>query len=67
LNSVGLRRANFSDDERAEIKKFYKLLYGSKLKLTEAIDTMKAEVTTQSGRHILDFLQGESQRGILLK
>jgi UDP-N-acetylglucosamine acyltransferase len=67
LNSVGLRRANFSDEERAEIKKFYKLLYGSKLKLSEAIETMKAEVTTESGRHILQFLEGESQRGILLK
>jgi UDP-N-acetylglucosamine acyltransferase len=67
LNSVGLRRANFSDDERAEIKKFYKLLNGSKLKLSEAIETMKAEVSTESGRHIVEFLEGESQRGILLK
>ncbi|HEY9179523.1 MAG TPA: hypothetical protein VIO32_02325, partial [Candidatus Baltobacteraceae bacterium] len=67
LNSVGLRRANFSDEERAEIKKFYKLLYGSKLKLSEAIDTMKADVTTESGRHMLQFLEAESQRGILLK
>jgi UDP-N-acetylglucosamine acyltransferase len=67
LNSVGLRRANFTEEERAEIKKFYKLLNGSKLKLSEAIDQMRAEVTTESGRHILSFLEGESQRGILLK
>ncbi len=32
LNSVGLRRANFSEEERAEIKKFYKVLNGSKLR-----------------------------------
>ena len=67
LNSVGLRRANFSEEERAEIKKFYKLLNGSKLKLSEAIEAMKADVSTESGRHILEFLEGDSQRGILLK
>ena len=67
LNSVGLRRANFSDDERAEIKKFYRLLNGSKLKLTEAIEAMRSQVSTDSGRQMLEFLEGESQRGILLK
>jgi UDP-N-acetylglucosamine acyltransferase len=67
LNSVGLRRANFTEEERAEIKKFYKLLNGSKLKLSEAIEQMRTEATTESGRHILEFLEGESQRGILLK
>jgi UDP-N-acetylglucosamine acyltransferase len=67
LNSVGLRRAGFSEEERAEIKKFYRLLNGSKLKLSEAIEAMRADVSTESGRQMLDFLEGESQRGILLK
>lgn len=67
LNSVGLRRAGFSEEERAEIKKFYKLLNGSKLKLSEAIEAMRTEVSTPSGRQMLEFLEGESQRGILLK
>jgi UDP-N-acetylglucosamine acyltransferase len=67
LNSVGLRRAEFSPEERAEIKAFYKILYGSKLNLSQAIETMKAQATTASGRHIIAFLEGESQQGILLK
>ena len=67
LNSVGLRRAGFSEEERAEIKKFYKILNGSKLKLSEAIDQIREEVSTESGRQILEFLEGESNRGILLK
>ena len=67
LNSVGLRRAGFSEEERAEIKKFYKLLNGSKLKLSDAIDAMRAEVSTGSGRKMLEFLEADSQRGILLK
>lgn len=67
LNSVGLRRAGFTEEERAEIKKFYKLLNGSKMKLSEAIEEMRAQVSTPSGRQMLEFLEGESQRGILLK
>jgi UDP-N-acetylglucosamine acyltransferase len=67
LNSVGLRRAEFSPEERAEIKSFYKILYGSKLNLSQAVEKMKAEASTPSGRHIIEFLEGESQRGILLK
>jgi UDP-N-acetylglucosamine acyltransferase len=67
LNSVGLRRAEFSPEERAEIKSFYKILYGSKLNLSQAIETMKVQATTDSGRHIIAFLESESQQGILLK
>ncbi|HEV2261698.1 MAG TPA: acyl-ACP--UDP-N-acetylglucosamine O-acyltransferase [Candidatus Rubrimentiphilum sp.] len=67
LNSVGLRRAGFSDEERTEIKRFYRLLYGAKLNLSQAIETMKAEAQTAVGRHMIAFLEGESQRGILLK
>jgi UDP-N-acetylglucosamine acyltransferase len=67
INSVGLRRAGFSVEEKAEIKKFYKILYGSKLSLPSAIETMKAEVTTDCGRQIIAFIEAESPRGILLK
>ena len=67
LNSVGLRRAEFSAEERAEIKKFYKILYGSKLNLSQAIETMKAEAATESGKHMIEFLEADSQQGILLK
>ena len=67
LNSVGLRRAEFSAEERAEIKAFYKILYGVKLNLSQPIESMKAQAKTDSGRHIITFLEGESQQGILLK
>jgi UDP-N-acetylglucosamine acyltransferase len=67
LNSVGLRRAGFSVEERAEIKKFYKIMYGSKMNLSQALDAMKAEVSTDSGREIVSFVESPSERGILLK
>ena len=65
LNSVGLRRAAFSPEERNEIKKCYKILYDPKLTVSKALDAMKAEVNTDPGREIVAFVEAESQRGIL--
>ena len=65
LNSVGLRRAEFTVAERNEIKKFYKMLYNPKLNVSQAIESMKAEVTTDPGREIIAFLEKPSERGVL--
>ncbi len=65
LNSVGLRRAEFSSEERNEIKRFYKLLYNPKLNVSQAIEAMKEEVKTNPGREIIAFLEAPSQRGVL--
>lgn len=65
LNSVGLRRAAFSVEDRQEIKRFYKLLYDPKLNVSQAIGRMKAEVTTDPGREIIAFLEAPSERGVL--
>ncbi len=64
INSVGLRRAGFSAEDRAEIKKFYKIMYQSKLNVSQAIEQMKSEATTDSGREIIAFLEAPSHRGI---
>lgn len=64
-NSVGLRRAGFSGDERTEIKRFYKLLYSPKHNVSQAVEAMKAEVSTEPGREMIAFLEAESQRGVL--
>jgi len=64
LNSVGLRRAGFSREARAEMKLFYKLLYASKLNVSQALEAMKAEVATDQGRAIIAFLEAPSHRGI---
>jgi UDP-N-acetylglucosamine acyltransferase len=65
LNSVGLRRAGFSVEERNEIKRFYKLLYNPKLNVSQAIEAMKEQVATGPGREILAFLEAPSERGVL--
>ena len=46
LNSVGLRRAGFTVEERNEIKKFYKILYNPKLNVSQAVEAMKAEASS---------------------
>jgi UDP-N-acetylglucosamine acyltransferase len=65
LNSVGLRRAGFSVEERAEIKRFYKLLYASKLNVSQALSEMKTSATTDPGRELIAFLEAPSHRGIV--
>jgi UDP-N-acetylglucosamine acyltransferase len=65
LNSVGLRRAAFSAEDRQEIKRFYKLLYDPKLNVSQATEAMKAEVMTDPGREIIAFLEAPSERGVL--
>ena len=65
LNSVGLRRAAFSVEDRQEIKRFYKLLYDPKLNVSQATEAMKAQVTTDPGREIIAFLEAPSERGVL--
>lgn len=65
LNSVGLRRAGFSVEERNEIKKFYKFIYNPTMNVSQALEQMKAEVTTPSGQELIAFIEAPSQRGIL--
>lgn len=64
VNSIGLRRAEFSIEERNEIKRCYKVLYAPQKNISQAIDQMKAEVVTARGLEIIAFLES-SQRGVI--
>jgi len=64
VNLVGLRRAGFSADEIAEIKRAYKLFYRSGLPLSKAIAEFEAGVRTDAGRRLLAFVQAPSRRGL---
>jgi UDP-N-acetylglucosamine acyltransferase len=64
LNTVGLTRHGFSDDQLRRVKEAYKVLFRSKLPLNEAIGKLKAEFGGHSEiDQMLDFITG-SQRGI---
>lgn len=64
LNTVGLARHGYTDDQIRRIKDAYKILFRSKLGLNEAISKLKAEY----GGHpeievLLEFVSG-SERGL---
>lgn len=65
LNLVGLKRHNFSSEARQEIKKIFKLIYRSKLNLTQAIEELKQMEQTQYVQKYIAFLDNASGRGIV--
>lgn len=63
LNVVGLRRSGFTAAQVGAIKKTYKILYRSGLKLEEALLRITAEVPGDEAAHIVRFIRS-SKRGI---
>jgi UDP-N-acetylglucosamine acyltransferase len=66
LNTVGLQRRGFTDEERAALRRAYRLLFQSKSNLRDAVRTVRSEL--QGSRHVetlLGFIEG-SERGITL-
>jgi UDP-N-acetylglucosamine acyltransferase len=63
LNLVGLRRAGFSREEIAGLKRAYRILYRSGLKLEEALRKIEAELDGEHTRHLVKFVRN-SKRGI---
>lgn len=62
LNSVGLRRAGFSDASRRELKDAYRLLFRSKMPLSDALQEL-AQVDDENVSHLVRFIR-DSKRGI---
>lgn len=63
INVVGLQRAGFLDEEVSELKRAYRLLYRSGLKLKPALDRILTECGSVHVHHLVDFVRG-SERGI---
>jgi UDP-N-acetylglucosamine acyltransferase len=63
LNIVGLKRAGFTREDIAALKKAYKILYQSGLKLEDALTCIEAQVATGHARHLVEFIRS-SKRGI---
>src|SRR5581483_5776039 len=63
LNIVGLRRAGFKVEDVRALKKAYRLLYRSGLKLQEALKLIETTVPTPEALHLVDFIR-RSERGI---
>jgi UDP-N-acetylglucosamine acyltransferase len=63
LNLVGLRRAGFTQDEIGALKKAYRILYRSGMKLEDALARIESELKTEHTRHLVKFIRS-SERGI---
>jgi UDP-N-acetylglucosamine acyltransferase len=57
LNLVGLTRAGFSSAEIGELKRAYRLLYRSGLKLEEALGRIESEVPSPHTQHLVSFVR----------
>ena len=66
LNSVGLKRAHFSNETRREIRSFYRALYSKEKIFTQSLKEMLEKKNTfiPEVRRILEFYEG-SKRGVV--
>jgi UDP-N-acetylglucosamine acyltransferase len=66
LNSVGLRRNNFSDETLRELKRAYRLFFRSELNLTQALQRAEAEL--QPMPEVQEFVRfvSETNRGVVI-
>lgn len=64
INSVGLKRAGFSEEARSKIREAYRLLYRAGLNTTQALKAIQAlgDLTPEI-QHLIQFVQ-ETKRGI---
>ena len=63
VNKVGLQRAGIAESAIADIKRAYRLLYRSGLKLDIALQRIAEECLSREAGHIVEFVR-KSQRGI---
>ena len=63
LNVVGLRRAGFTDEQRLELKRLYRLLFRERLRLKDALAQARETFESPAARVMIDFVAA-SQRGV---
>ena len=63
VNSVGLRRSGFNEDERRALKDAFRILFRSALPLQNALQTLD-ELEDEHVAHLVNFIRG-SKRGFV--
>jgi UDP-N-acetylglucosamine acyltransferase len=63
LNSVGLRRAGFTVEQRLELKRLYHALFRSGKNLSQALGEAREKFTGDKAKILLDFMAG-SKHGV---
>jgi len=65
INSIGLRRRNFSNEQIREIQEIYRYLYLSGLNVTDAIERIEAELPATKERDEIILFARNAKRGII--
>ena len=65
INSIGLRRRNFSNDTIREIQDIYRYLYLSSMNVSDAIERIEAELPATKERDEIILFVKNSKRGII--
>lgn len=63
LNTVGLRRAGFTSEQRLELKKLYHHLFRGTGLMRERVESARHEFTSEACRQLIDFV-ATSKRGV---
>lgn len=64
LNVVGLRRSNYTQEQRTTIKSVYRIIFRSNLRLAEALVKAEREHPSAETRQIVRFIES-SRRGLI--
>ena len=65
LNVVGLTRRGFPKEILSQLRRAYKIIYRSKLNISQAVTRIKEEIEIiPEIKHIIDFIEG-TERGII--
>jgi UDP-N-acetylglucosamine acyltransferase len=62
VNSVGLRRAGFSESARRALKDAYRMLFRLSLPMEEALRQLE-QIDDENVSHLINFIRG-SKRGV---
>jgi UDP-N-acetylglucosamine acyltransferase len=65
LNTIGLRRSEFTAEILAELKECYRIMYRSGNNISQAAEAMRPLVKSEHGRHLLAFIEAPTGRGIV--
>lgn len=65
VNSIGLRRRNFTNDTIREIQNIYRYLYLSSMNVSDAIERIEAELPATKERDEIILFIRNSKRGII--
>lgn len=65
VNSIGLRRREFSNEKINEIQDIYRILFQSGLNTSDAVERIEAEMAASKERDEIILFVRSSKRGIM--